>query len=113
MRFDAHWLAAPLLSLLRYVSAPARLWRASVFLLFHRHYPRRLTPPPVVRVLLSVCHGPDLISNRTLGAWSACSPDGVTAWKRPEPTKWAVVVILCARATKRENEVIYCFRPGS
>ena len=54
-------------------------------------------------------HGPNLMSDRTSGAWSACSLDALTAWKRPEPTKWAVVVIFCARVTNRENEV--CFRP--
>ena len=55
------------------------------------------------------------MSNQALEAWSTRSLHGLTAWKRPEPTKWAVVVILCARATKRENEVFtdYCFRPGS
>ena len=45
------------------------------------------------------------MSNQALEAWSTRSLHGLTAWKRPEPTKWAVVVILCARATKRENEV--------
>ena len=49
-------------------------------------------------------HGRDLMSDRTSGAWSTCSLGGLTAWKRPEPTKWAVVVIFCARATKREND---------
>ena len=34
-----------------------------------------------------------------------CSLHGLTAWTRPEPTKWAAVVIFCARATHRENEV--------
>ena len=34
-----------------------------------------------------------------------CSLDGLTAWKCPEPTKWAVVVKDGARATTRENEV--------
>ena len=50
-------------------------------------------------------HGRDLMSDRTSGAWSACSLDGLTAWKRPKPTKWTVVVIFCARATNHENEV--------
>ena len=31
-------------------------------------------------------HRPNLMSDRTWGAWNACSLDGVTAWKRPEPT---------------------------
>ena len=35
------------------------------------------------------------------------SLDGVTAWKRPDPTKWAVVVIFCARTTNRQNEVVF------
>ena len=43
-------------------------------------------------------HGPNLMSDRTSGAWSACSLDELTAWKRPEPTKWAVVVKDGARA---------------
>ena len=50
-------------------------------------------------------HGRDLMSDRTSGAWSACSLHGLTAWTRPESTKWAVVVIFCARATNHENEV--------
>ena len=45
------------------------------------------------------------MSDRTSGAWSTCSLDGLTAWKRPKPTKWTVVVIFCARATNHENEV--------
>ena len=45
------------------------------------------------------------MSDRTSGAWRVCSLDGVTAWKCPEPTKWAVVVKDGARATTRENEV--------
>jgi hypothetical protein len=49
------------------------------------------------------------MSNQALEAWSTRSLHGLTAWKRPEPTKWAVVVILCARATKRENEVFTVF----
>ena len=50
-------------------------------------------------------HGRDLMSDRTSGAWSACSLHGLTAWTRPESTKWAVVVIFCARATNHGNEV--------
>ena len=50
-------------------------------------------------------HGPNLMSVRASGAWRVCSLDALTAWKRPEPTKWAVVVIFCARATNHENEV--------
>ena len=42
-------------------------------------------------------HVRDLMSDRTSGAWSTCSLGGLTPWKRPEPTKWAVVVIFCAR----------------
>ena len=38
------------------------------------------------------------MSDRTSGAWSTCSLDGLTAWTRPEPTKWAVVVKDGARA---------------
>ena len=34
-------------------------------------------------------HGPNLMSDQTSGAWSTCSLDGLTAWKRSEPTKWA------------------------
>ena len=45
------------------------------------------------------------MSDRTSGAWRVCSLDGFTAWKCPEPTKWAVVVKDGARATTRENEV--------
>ena len=43
-------------------------------------------------------HGRDPMSDRTSGAWSTCSLDGLTAWTRPEPTKWAVVVKDGARA---------------
>ena len=43
-------------------------------------------------------HGRDLMSDQTSGAWSTCSLDGLTAWKRPDPTKWAVVVKDGARA---------------
>ena len=43
-------------------------------------------------------HGRDLMSDRTSGAWKACSLDGMTAWKCPEPTNWAVVVKDGARA---------------
>ena len=50
-------------------------------------------------------HGRDPMSDRTSGAWRVCSLHGLTAWTRPEPTKWAVVVIFCARATNHENEV--------
>ena len=50
-------------------------------------------------------HVRDQMSDRTSGAWSTCSLDALTAWKRPEPTKWTVVVIFCARATNHENEV--------
>ena len=35
------------------------------------------------------------------------SLDEVRAWKCPDPTKRAVVVIFCARATNRENEVLF------
>ena len=43
-------------------------------------------------------HGRYLMSDRTSRAWSTCSPHGLTAWTRPEPTKWAVVVKDGARA---------------
>ena len=43
-------------------------------------------------------HGRDLMSDRTSRAWSACPPHGLTAWTRPEPTKWAVVVKDGARS---------------
>ena len=33
------------------------------------------------------------------------SLDQVRAWKRPEPTKWAVVVIFLARVANRENKI--------
>ena len=44
--------------------------------------------------LLRTSHGRDLMSDRAWGAWKVCSLDGVRAWKRHEPTKWAVVVNL-------------------
>ena len=50
-------------------------------------------------------HGRKVMSDRTSGAWRVCSLHGLTAWTRPELTKWAVVVIFCARATHRQNEV--------
>jgi hypothetical protein len=49
-------------------------------------------------------HGRDLMSDQTSGAWSTCSLDGLTAWKRPEPTKWAVVVILHILRTATGHE---------
>jgi hypothetical protein len=42
---------------------------------------------------------------RTSGAWKVRSLDQVRAWKRPEPTKWAVVVIFLARVANRENKI--------
>ena len=42
-------------------------------------------------------HGRDLMSDWTWGAWEVCSLDGARAWKRPEPTKWAVIVTILRR----------------
>ena len=42
-------------------------------------------------------HGPNLMSVRASGAWSTWSLDALTAWKRPEPTKWAVIVTILRR----------------
>ena len=37
------------------------------------------------------------MSVRASGAWSTWSLDALTAWKRPEPTKWAVIVTILRR----------------
>ena len=50
-------------------------------------------------------HGRNLMSDRTSGAWRVCSLDGLTAWKCPEPTKWAVVVKDGARGREANSQL--------
>ena len=47
---------------------------------------------------LNVYHGPDRMSDRTSGAWSVYSLDGLRARNRPELTKWALTRRIHARA---------------
>ena len=47
-------------------------------------------------------HGRDLMSDRTSGTWRTCPPHGLTAWTRPDPTKWAVMVKDGARGREAD-----------